>query len=450
MALRIDLTCPTQRLAWEALQPGNTVCIPWGRGGGKSYFDRQYAYFMVATMDGQTRPGIDGTGVRIAVLMPTLAQARKVHQRLLIAELTGSGRWAWLGGAINKTELRVDFPGGSWIQFVSAETALVSARGIRADIAIVDECDDVDVPVYDAIIRPWFTEPASLSIKLLSGTPKRGRYGLLYRTHMRGIGKLLDKRGQRFARHHSFHATCYAFPKFVSAREIEEAKQDPALAQIFPREYLCSFDAGEGLVYPMFSESFHVREPDSATVWTEVLVGVDHGYEDPGCIYVIGVQGSGADATAHVIHEVYRSRQLDDWWLEQARQVIGWFPQARWFIDPSRPDKVAAFKRAGARIGEVDNSIEPGVAIVANLLAVRDRERAPQFARLYVSPACPNLIREFGLYRRRRDPKNTESVLDDIEDKNNHAMDALRYPLLARFRTKASSGRNERGAEQRQ
>jgi hypothetical protein len=447
--MQIDLTARPQWDAYRALVPGATVCTPWGRGGGKSTFLRLAAYLLVARWDSRLRPGAKTPGVRIVVLMPTLVQARKVHLTHLLNEIEGSGEWAWLGAVVNRSELRVSFPGGSWIQFVSAEAAQGS-RGIRCDAVFVDEADDIDTEIVDAVSIPWFSEPHSLSMTLVSGTFKRGRYGLLYRTHARGTGKLLDAEGQRFADHASFLATCYDFPKFVSARAIEKARRETQ-PTIFAREWLSDADAAEGLVYSTFDEKFHVAEPAIGAVFSEVLIGGDHGWEDPGCFYAIGIIGSGADAVAHVVYEVYASHRDEDWWVAEAQKLVAWYPNAKWYLDPSRPDRIAALKsKAGIRLGDVDNSIEAGVDCVANLLSIREREGGRQAARLYVSPQCPNLIREFGLYRRKRDPKNRERILDDIEDKSNHGLDSIRYPLLARFRARAAGGRNDRGAEQRQ
>jgi len=84
---------------------------------------------------------------------------------------------------------------------------------------------------------------------------------------------------------------------------------------------------------------------------------------------------------------------------------------------------------------------------VADRLIIRqsdpDDERT-KYSRLYVSPKCKNLIREMGLYRRKRDSKNKDLVLDEIEDKHNHSLDSARYFLFSRFggpsRTMSESG----------
>jgi phage terminase large subunit len=69
----------------------------------------------------------------------------------------------------------------------------------------------------------------------------------------------------------------------------------------------------------------------------------------------------------------------------------------------------------------------------------RSIDNGPDFARLYVDPSCKNLIREMGLYRKKRDPQNPDGFLEQPEDKNNHACDALRYALVGRFGMGAST-----------
>jgi hypothetical protein len=428
--LTIHLNRPQSR-AFRAIKPNSTTCLPWGRGVGKSWFERFAIYSAIAR--GKTR----------AVLMlPTFKQAVDVHGRALEHEL--ASQWAFLGGRLNRTTWRVDFANGSWLQFFGAENAH-AARGIRCDLVVVDEADDVDPSVYDSVIQPWFSEPWSQSIKVLGGTPRRGRYGLLWRTHRRGV---IDA-PEHLADHVSVHATAYDAPETVSRAAVERARAETPPA-VFKREWLCDFDSGEALVYDIFDESFHVREPHPNMVWSQVLVGVDWGYSDPGVFLLLGVAGSGRDATVHVLHEVYATGKQPDYWIEQARTIRTWYPDARWYADPSRPDMIAALdKRAGVRIEGADNAIDDGVATVVNHLARRTREDGTEYARLYVSRSCRELIRELGLYRRKRDRRDNDRVLDDYEQGNDHGPDALRYALHSRFKADRSSGRNDASAERR-
>jgi len=382
------------------------------------------AFVEVAQWDGRVRPGATMPGVRIAVLMPTLTQARKVHQAKLLSWLSRGGDWAILRGDINKTELRIDFPGGSWIQFVSAEAA-DNARGIRCDFVIVDEADDVPCSILDAVVIPWFSEPHSMRMVLLAGTPKRGRYGLLFRTHRRALDGLEN--------HHSFHATCYDFPDFISPEAVAKAQRETPEA-IFKREWLCDFDAAEGLVYSTFSERFHVVEPDPDIRFAEYIGGVDWGYEDPFVVVVFGVAGHGKGTVLYLVHETYRTHLTDSDVSVVFQQLDQRFPGCRYFADPSRPQTIASVRKdAQVNIKPADNAIEDGIATVQDALCIRTAQNGDEWAGLYVSPKARNAISEFGLYRRKRDRQDHERVTDDIEDSNNHAMDAIRYAIHTRF-----------------
>ena len=289
--VRVDFSkCTAQSRAFQALKPGNTVCLPWGRGIGKSWFLRRHWYTRVAQYDGHEREtGLGGVvrGVRIVLLMPTLKQAKKVHAESMLNELRRDGEWGCLRGWVNRGDWRVTFPGGSWIQWVSAENAQDN-RGLRCDVVGVDEADDVPREVYSAVVAPWFSEPWSLRETLIAGTPRRGRYGLLWRAHHTWTHG--DDTGPAVEGHYSFHATYRDAPAIVDRKLVElERQRLRGTPEIFEREWECNFDSGEGVVYPFFDRTFHVRLPDYGVPWTEILVGVDHGFEHPGAIVVAGV-----------------------------------------------------------------------------------------------------------------------------------------------------------------
>ncbi len=449
-----------QALAHQRLTTGNRVCAPWGRGIGKSWFERAAGWYeQVARWDGVERAGaIDRMhGVRIVHLMPTFKACKDIHKEKTDAELLGRGAaWSFLRPKVDRTSWHFSFPGGSWIQWFGAREADAS-RGIRCDVVTVDEADDTDPQVLDAVVAPWFSEPWSLRILLLGGTPRRGRYGLLYREHKAGLdgnaARLLpaslvaalpeDERQAKLAarRAFSFHATWRDAPETVDPVYVaaERARlYASGQGAVYLREWECNFDSAEGLVYSMWDEAVHVRRPDPKTRWAEVLVGVDHGWEDPGVMLVIGVAGAGRDAVCHVLEETYEPHQLEGWWIERAKAIRAKYPSARWYGDPSRPDRLAAIARgAGVRWADTNNAIEDGVSAVADRMATRpdpeDADGKRRFARLYIAPECSKTRWELVNYRRKRDSRNADRFLDDIEDKNNHAMDALRYPIFSRF-----------------
>ncbi len=441
----VDLRkCKAQSLAWahlmhpdRATMRGLRVCLPWGRGIGKSWFVRLLWWALVQRWEFRLRPGAPRPGIRIVLVMPTLAQATKVHGDLILDEL--ESQWATLGGKVNRTTWRISFPGGSWVQFVSSQRAFL-ARGIRCDVVCCDEADDLDSGMISAIVKPWFTQPHSLRMLVVSGTPRRGRKGFLWEAHHEWPQIAREKKHFRFK---SFHATAYDAPEIVDPSYLDDVKSDTPPA-IFKREYLCDFDASEGLVYPMFLEGFHVRVPPPGTMWEEIIYCADHGFSDPGCILTVGILGRGKDAIAWVLDEVYETERDPVWWDEQVTRLVGHYPRAKWYPDPANPSVLAGWRKLGANIQKVlkgAGSVENGVTVLQRWLSVRSRrvrgedgvERREEFSHLFVHPRCKNTIDEFGLYRRKRDPKNPEATLEAIEDANNHALDSLRYGLVHRF-----------------
>ena len=424
------------------MAPRTTTAIPWGRGCGKTTFTLLLWAMLVAEHDGKSRSPSGKRGVRIVHLMPTFKQFRDVYAELIEEMVNAppegmkpsslSGLFHALGAKLNRTTWHISFPGGSWIQPFGTKEANRS-RGLRCDVATVDEADDVEASVIDGIVQPWFSEPWSLGILLVGGTPRRGRHGLLYREHLAGQ--------QQRAGHFSYHATYRDVPEYVSREHVERVKADTPPA-IFAREWECDFDSAEGLVYSMFDESFHVRTAPAGP-WDEVLVGVDHGWEDPGVFLFAGVQGHGRDAIVWVFAEVYEQHKEESWWVakaKEARERHARWPM-RWYGDPSRPDRIRALSNgASVRFHETNNAIEDGVSAVVDRMIVRvtesgsgDSAQVQKRARLYIDPSCRNLIWELRNYKRKPDPTNRDRYLEAIEDKNNHACDALRYLTFSRF-----------------
>ena len=84
------------------------------------------------------------------------------------------------------------------------------------------------------------------------GTPRRGRYGLLYALHSLGKSEAEN--------YHTVHATYRDCPETVDPETVTDAKANTP-PEIFRREWECDFDSAEGLVYGLFDEAFHVRKP---------------------------------------------------------------------------------------------------------------------------------------------------------------------------------------------
>lgn len=431
MTTTLRLNKPQTR-ALRSLSPRTTLCLAWGRGVGKSWFLRLACYLLISEWEGKPRTNQLGKvfrGIRIVLVGPTIEQLKKVHGKDFDDELGPGGDWEHLGAKISHDSggWRISFPGGSWIQWVTAERAR-GARGLRCDMAIFDEADDINMDVYDAVSVPWFSGPESLRINVLAGTPTKGRQGLLYRTYVRGVEKTPG--------HVSIHATWRDAPDTVSVDQVESARRDMPAAY-FKREWECDFDSAEGLVYPDFSTSLHVRKPHPNATPTEIVIGVDFGFVDPTAFIAVALYGSGADTIAWCIREYYESGKILEDWVTEAKEWQRRWPKAKWYADPSQPATIESLRRGACiDIEAADNDRDDGIFTVNHWLTPKVREVGgikEQQIYLFVDPDCKNLIREFGLYRRKRDAKNKDRILEKIEDKDDHLQDSLRYALFSRF-----------------
>lgn len=441
--LRLALNKP-QRQAYRALGDGNTVFLGWGRGVGKSHFLRLVCWLLVAEWDGRKcHPSQPFRGVRIGWLMPSRKQFVDVHSSSILDDLSPHGTFGFLGGKINRTTWNIQFPGGSELTpFPATDANSKAARGYRAHFVIVDECDDISAESYNSIAVPWMSAHWSLRRELLAGTPTRGRHGLWFK--MLEDGRIAEqlRRGaapedigvepeyaEALKSIHSFHATYADAPETVSPAAVAKAKATTPRAT-FEREWEANADAGEGLVFPDFDPEFHIRPGGNRNQFSEFLVGVDHGHVDPAVMLLIGIKGHGNDATAHVLQEWYEPEQLNSVWDERLRQ----WSFATAYADPSRQDRINDWRSMGLNVLDIPPEVKPihaGLARLADMLFRRQNDQFGDWSRLHIDPSCTNLIREFGLYRRRKHPDGTFS--EEPEDKNNHAIDALRYAVGGRF-----------------
>jgi hypothetical protein len=432
LSIKLD---PLQSQAWRLLRPGTKAAFPWGRGTGKTYFDAAAIHTWC----------LERPGRHVGLLLPTLKQARAVFwMPVLLPQFYGELKL--YVKRPNLTELFCEYRNGSRLSTWGAENAN-AIRGQRFDCLVQDEADDIEVDVENAVVEPTFSKSGSRAIWLKTGTPKRGRYGTLFESYRNGQDgtperKALAAKGVDVSEFVSLLFRSDQSPQ-VDRRWLDGVKRKLIAGgrkTTYLREYECDFDAAEGLVYDL-DQTIHVAEPPTGIRWSEILVGIDHGFEDPAVFLTIGVQGSGRDAELWIIDEFYESHMETYQLVAQGKRIKERHkgtPQ-RWYADPSRPDTIASYRGAGLPVQEANNAIEDGVRAVADRMAVReelpDVWGAPvkRCTRLHVSPRCVRTLEEFGKYRRKRDPKDGDRILDHIEDKHNHAMDSLRYSIFTRF-----------------
>jgi hypothetical protein len=391
------------------IERDRVLVLPWGRGVGKSWFIRRLWWLFIARWDGFVRPGAKQPGIRLVVLMPSYRNARQVHFRDILSELYGE--WAFLGGTLNRTTLEMSFPGGSSIRWVTAENP-AGALGIRCDVAFFDECDDIPLEMHDAVCVPWFTEPHSFNVRVLCGTPRMGRSGLLYREYdaaLRGVDG-----------YHAVHATYLDAPGHASVARAESARARMPESW-FRREYLCDFDSAEGLVYPEFDRVKHVVEWDKTRRPEEWIVGADFGNAVPSAYVAMAYDGHNI----HVVKEFYKIGCGDEELAMVAREWEQLFPRAKWFADYAWPNTLAYVRsNSGVKMSNADKSVEDGILTVGSWF---------KQGRVLVDPSCKNMIAELQRYRWTSARNSDGQFKDKPDKKNDHAVDALRYAIFTRF-----------------
>jgi hypothetical protein len=174
------------------------------------------------------------------------------------------------------------------------------------------------------------------------------------------------------------------------------------------REYRCSFEALEGLVFPDLARCVATANLPPGDRW---VGGIDFGYRNP----FAAIWGyMTRDSVLVLVDEHYsREKPLSYHATKPPRNVT-------WYADPSGATERSELRRAGFTVREAKNALRPGIAAVnariqSGMLLIKDG-------------ACPNLLCEAGLYRYSDNPseRHAETPLDEY----NHALSALRYLIM--------------------
>lgn len=200
------------------------------------------------------------------------------------------------------------------------------------------------------------------------------------------------------------------------------------------QEVMGKFVAFEGLVYPDFSQEVHVKDPIGIK-WRRVIGGMDFGISEASCVLLVGEDEAGR---RWAFKEYYHPRPK----LGELMGVIGkWrsdYNVQRYFCDPRAPLELNTLAALQIPITKANAEMETGVRIVSNLLAVQGDGKPG----LYISPDCPNLIREMLSYCHDSAGYGDDTNFYDTIKKrqSDHALDTLRYAIMgAMGKTKKSN-----------
>ena len=162
-----------------------------------------------------------------------------------------------------------------------------------------------------------------------------------------------------------------------------------------------------------------------------VIFGCDFGWTAPSAVVAVVFDNDGR---AFVVDEIYQTRLSTSELIERCFKLQDKWGEGTFWCDPSEPETIAAMKRAGLKARPGNRNRDEGIREIGGRL----RDAGDGKRRLYVSPACVNLIDELQSYNADR-------------KEHDHAVDALRYLLVGAGKPKREPawGFGKRGARWR-
>lgn len=210
-------------------------------------------------------------------------------------------------------------------------------------------------------------------------------------------------------------------PYFPQAEFLrKKASMDP---RRFNMIYGGEFHKMEGLVYDNFLEDLHVVDSRSFPPNTIFVAGVDWGFTAPA---VISVLACTEDDGVFLVGEFYKSNHTIGMLIEVAERLKTIYGIERFYADPSSPANIAEFNSKGLTCLPADNDIRPGIDALYELIQT-DKFHV-------IRGKCPHFLDEVSIYHypTEEDLPPDKDTKDRLPVKqHDHAMDAVRYPVLA-------------------
>lgn len=170
----------------------------------------------------------------------------------------------------------------------------------------------------------------------------------------------------------------------------------------------------DGLVYPMFDASRHIKKFDGQV--SEYYLSCDYGTVNP---FSLGLWGRGKDAWYRIDEYYHSSREAgvqltDEEYYSALEKLVGDKNIKAIIIDPSAASFIQTVKRHNKyKVIKAENDVAVGINNVCQ--ALKNDE-------IFICPCCTDIIREFSIYRWDNTIKK-----DAPKKENDHAMDDMRY-----------------------
>lgn len=373
-----------QSRAWKS--DARFVAMIAGTGGGKSWFGPIWLYREI-----QKYPK-DG----FLVVSPTYP----MFQRIVLPR-TKEFLDTVTCGEYRAGERIYYLPTGGKVFFGSADNPF-SLEGVHVRAAWLDEAGQMRREAWDVVLRRVGFHKGRI---LLTTTP----YNLGWlKTEIYDRWKAGD-RNYDVVQFASIMNPAYPEEEFERARDtLPDWK--------FRMFYLGQFARPEGLVYQEFDPAKHVVEPFRIPAGWRRIIGIDFGYNNPTAAIWLAVN---PDGVVYAYREYYQRNKLPQ---ESGQEIKRLSQDERIELaacDPSEPATIEEYRRLGIPARAADNAVKEGIEAVITLMKSN---------RFFVFRGLVNLLDEIENYRW---AEKNEQLKDEPVKEYDHAVDALRYAVMA-------------------
>lgn len=419
---------PHAKQAEFLADPHRYKVLNWGRRTGKSV-----AVWEKVVLEGMLRQGT------YYIIAPTYKQAKSIYWRDICKRYKGDFM------TFNEQELSITFdhltnitiPTTSGDLLVNHDPELPatrielkgadnpdSLRGTGISGVVMDEYAFMTDGkyLYDTIIRPALADKNGWAVFI--STPN-GIYN-----HFYDLTKIAQADTERYFFSHATAQNNTYFPQAEFNETKREYEKEGKIDQ-FNQEWLAEFTNPTQLVYGEFDTEKHIfHDMSDMPLNGTYCATIDFGMTDPTAAAFVLID---YDGNWWIFDEIYATALHLDQLVYVLRDKMGDTHYTRIIGDGAARFELESLRHRRFRITASKkgaDSIFNGIKEVQALLKVREGTGKPK---LFIHAGCKSIIREFESYSWIRDAFG--EITNVPEDKNNHAMDAIRYLALDKARS---------------
>ncbi len=300
----------------------------------------------------------------------------------------------------NRSDNFITFSNGTKINFIALDTP-GKARGSRRDILFVNEANLIP---YETVQQLFIRTHETI---LIDYNPTNAFW-----VHSQTIPLNPDKC--------LLIQSTYKDNQYLPQSEIDEleARRGDGNNNFWRVYGLGELGIAEGLIFDNF-EAKTITDYDIKR-FSRIYEGIDWGFAVDPFVF-IKLHYNHTQKTVYIYDEIYRTNLTNDEAIPLVKEKHA--KSAIIYADSSNPKDIADFQRKGLPVTKERGgagSINFGIKKLLSMI------------KIYIDPKrCPNAYKEFAEYAYEED-KNGE-YKSVYPDKNNHAIDAVRYALTDAF-----------------